>query len=241
MPGVPRIWTCRKRLCKFKLPRGGLDRPDVSTSALYTCATDVPTHPYVSCTIEGVQLQALIDAGSMRSFIRTNVYDVIDYHHVDLKNSDSEQCASITGHFLHLDGMASAQVKLVKSKHMYKGNFLISNDIPYDCALGWDFLVANRFDIRVIEREGTYDYCLVGSHGKTPVSSSRPSLGGGGGGAPLWSSNGWSTDAWVSGPRWWVRHAVGPIPTKRPKSNQNRRRCHSPCPIRDDRPRQGES
>ena len=77
-------------------------------------------------------MQAPIDTGSMRSFIRTDIYNIIDYDHLQIKNTDSERCASITGHSLKIEGMASAGVRLIRSKYIYEGNFLISSSIPCD-------------------------------------------------------------------------------------------------------------
>ena len=70
--------------------------------------------------------------------------------------------------------MTSAGVRLIRSKYVYEGNFLISSTIPYDCVLGWDFVVSNKLDLHVTGREGDQYYCLVGPHGTTPISAARP-------------------------------------------------------------------
>ena len=41
---------------------------------------NIPTHPFVVCNIEGVRVQALVDTGSMKSFIKKDIQDVIDFH-----------------------------------------------------------------------------------------------------------------------------------------------------------------
>ena len=51
---------------------------------------------------------------------------------------------------------------------------MISSTIPYDCVLGWDFVVSNKLDLHVTGREGDQYYCLVGPHGTTPISTARP-------------------------------------------------------------------
>ena len=40
---------------------------------------NIPTHPFVVCNIEGVRVQALVDTGSMKSFIKKDIQDVIDF------------------------------------------------------------------------------------------------------------------------------------------------------------------
>ena len=101
------------------------------------------THPFVTCSIEGIEVQALVDTGSMRSFINKDVYTIMDFNNVRIDKSDLEKCRSITGGSLDISGRIKGNIKFPSSKQMYSCKFLISNNIQYDCVLGWDFLVAN--------------------------------------------------------------------------------------------------
>ena len=50
-----------------------------STPRLANSNMNIPTHPFVICNIEGVRVQALVDMGSMKSFINKDIHDVIDF------------------------------------------------------------------------------------------------------------------------------------------------------------------
>ena len=73
-------------------------------------------------------------------------------------------------YFRWIDG----NLKFPASKQMYNCNFLICNNIQYDCVLGWDFLVANNLDLRPENSEGNSCYLLRGRHGKTQVCAKHP-------------------------------------------------------------------
>ena len=49
---------------------GEIDRPKTFDAL----GNRIPTHPFVTCSIEGIEVQALVDTGSMRSFINKDVY-----------------------------------------------------------------------------------------------------------------------------------------------------------------------
>ena len=68
---------------------------------------NIPTHPFVECNIEGVNAHALIDTGSMKSFIRQDIYNTIDFEGTRL-GKVNEQCKSITGDPLNLSGKLNA-------------------------------------------------------------------------------------------------------------------------------------
>lgn len=51
----------------------------------------------ISCFIEGVKVQALVDTGSMRSFISKEIHTVIDYDNSRVDKTVEERCRSITG------------------------------------------------------------------------------------------------------------------------------------------------
>ena len=127
---------------------------------------NIPTHPFVVCNIEGVRVQALVDTGSMKSFIKKDIQDVIDF---DCRrvNKSTERCNSITGDSLKIVGKIN--VNFSGSRHSYSNDFLISSNIEFDCVLGWDFLVNNHVDLRRGMLGGLSSYVLEGPHGKTPV------------------------------------------------------------------------
>ena len=129
---------------------------------------NIPTHPFVVCNIEGVRVQALVDTGSMKSFIKKDIQDVIDF---DCRrvNKSTERCNSITGDSLKTVGKINVNVNFSGSRHSYSNDFLISSNIEFDCVLGWDFLVNNHVDLRRGMLGGLSSYVLEGPHGKTPV------------------------------------------------------------------------
>lgn len=135
----------------------------------------IPTHPFVVCNIEGVNVQALVDTGSMKSFISKDIHTIIDFDNSRVDKSE-ERCNSITGDSLHIFGNITANFKFPSSRYTYSNNFIISSNIQFDCVLGWDFLVNNKLDLR---REmavgGISSYLLKGPHGKTSVCAKSPS------------------------------------------------------------------
>ena len=60
---------------------------------VWRCMDRIPTHPFVTCSIEGIEVQALVDTGSMRSFINKDVYTIMDFN-VRTDKSDLEKCCS---------------------------------------------------------------------------------------------------------------------------------------------------
>lgn len=73
---------------------------------------NIPTHPFVECNIEGVNAHALIDTGSMKSFIRQDIYNTIDFEGTRL-GKVNEQCKSITGDPLNLLGKLNVVLNLL--------------------------------------------------------------------------------------------------------------------------------
>ena len=96
---------------------------------------NIPMHPFVECNIEGVNAHALIDTGSMKSFIRQDIYNTIDFEGTRL-GEVNEQCKSITGDPLNLLGKLNASIKFIGSHYLYSDNFLVSSDIQFDCTSG---------------------------------------------------------------------------------------------------------
>ena len=52
---------------------------NANPSIFMNMSMNIPTHPFVECNIEGVNAHALIDTGSMKSFIRQDIYNTIDF------------------------------------------------------------------------------------------------------------------------------------------------------------------
>ena len=133
-------------------------------SIFMNMSINIPTHPFVECNIEGVNAHALIDIGSMKSFI----YNTIDFEGTRL-GKVNEQCKSLTGDPLNLSGKLNASIKFIGSRYSYSDNFLARSDIHFDCILGWDFLVNNQLTVQRDTSGGISFYSLTGPHGKTRV------------------------------------------------------------------------
>ena len=81
-------------------------------------------------------------------------------------------CVSITGDNLNILGQISTNVKFSHSKVLYSGDFLVSDNIQYECVLGWDSITRNRL---MLSRNARAGYLLVGHHGKTPIRDNHES------------------------------------------------------------------
>ena len=114
----------------------------------------IPTHPFVTCS---------------------HVYTIMDFNDIRIDKSYLEKCRYITGGSLDISGRIKGNMKFPSSKQMYSCNFLISNNIQYDCVLGWDFLVTNKLDLSWGTSEENRCYLLSGRHGKTRVCAKQPS------------------------------------------------------------------
>jgi hypothetical protein len=104
------------KLCAFKLPRAvsrnhrPVDSPETSKNCDFinnsTNATNdsLPEHPFVACLIDGVPVNALLDTGSMKSFISDKVHDIPDFDcdRLDKSQSQSKRFTSITGRDLNI-------------------------------------------------------------------------------------------------------------------------------------------
>ena len=83
---------------------------------------------------------AIDTACSMKTFISNKIHNIIDFHSKLIDSTVGERCVSITGGSLNILRHLNANVKLMNSKTAYVGRFLVSDNISYDCVLGWDFL-----------------------------------------------------------------------------------------------------
>ena len=124
--------------------------------------------PLVLCKVNGVLVRALIDTGSMKSFISSRVYAGFRPRpHIDVFAGNS--CVSITGQPLRVDGVVQASLQLSCGEGVsYTGSFLVCSNLlpPLECILGWDFLTSNELSIL---GHGS-SYFLRGSHGSAPLT-----------------------------------------------------------------------
>lgn len=152
-----------------------MDRPGVSCNNQSYIHTDhsnvslIRTQPFVKCFINNVEVHALIDTGSMRTFINNKIHNIIDFDSTLIDTTVEERCVSITGGSLNILGHVNANVKFPKSKTAHKGRFLVSDNISYDCVLGWDFLKQHKLSLKGNFANGCSSYYLAGSHGRTEV------------------------------------------------------------------------
>lgn len=105
----------------------------------------------------------------MKSFISHNVHRIIDFSDSSVDRTSAQQCLLRETDIL---GQISTIVKFSHSKVTYTSDFLVSNNIQYECVLGWDFLNRNRLSL---SRGSGKDYYLVGRHGKTPIRDNHES------------------------------------------------------------------
>ena len=146
----------------FKLLRdgpnsgGSSEHPIVSTTDL--CDIDI-VHPFVDCFLDGVLARALLDTGFMKSFISHNVQAILDFNDSLLDKTSAQQCVSITGDNLNILGQLNTVVKFSNSKVTYASDFLVSDNIQYECVLGWDFINRHKLSFHTGPGKG---YFLVG-------------------------------------------------------------------------------
>ena len=68
-------------------------------------------HPYVECFVDKVRVRALIDSGSMKSFISRSVKRTIDFDDLNLNMPQKEKCVSTTGCNVIIEGHLRSTVK----------------------------------------------------------------------------------------------------------------------------------
>ena len=134
-----------------------------------------PHQPLVFCLLVGVQVPALIDTGSMKSIISSQVFAHLVQASAHSKSpppslrSTSNTCVSITGQPLQFSGSISSSLSFPSNDFLYAGEFLGCDNVlpPLQCVLRWDFLTGNHLQLAVLG--GTYS--LVGPHGSTPIAA----------------------------------------------------------------------
>ena len=132
--------------------------------------------------MEGVNVLALVDTGSVKSFINDKILAILDFNNVKTTKVDPGRYVSITGDPLNIKCKINCSVKFrsiksPKRKPFYEGDFLVSSNIHHECVLGWDFIVANGLTLGAEEHSGHYSYFVQGPHGSSPIFS-QPSTPG---------------------------------------------------------------
>ena len=129
--------------------------------------------PMVKCFLNGVQIEALIDTGSMKSILHKSVFDKISLHSQPvISSSYSNQCVSVTGQSLRSYGEFQGQLKFSDGNHIYDIPLLVCDNLlePLQCILGWDFLKSNHLELAFDQSQ----YFIVGLHGHTAVIPIQP-------------------------------------------------------------------
>ena len=88
------------------------------------------------CFLNGVQIEALIDTGSMKSILHRSVFDKISLHSRPVISSNcSNQCVSVTGQSLRSCGEFQRQLPFSDGGHIYDIPLLVSENLlePLQC------------------------------------------------------------------------------------------------------------
>ena len=112
---------------------------------------EAPSQPLVSCHFGNLNLPALINTGSMVSFLSRDM----------LNNKPPKPI---------VDGVLQASLAFPGNVNIYSSRFLVSSKLfcPLQCVLGWDFLTSTGL---ALTREPSDASFLVGCHGKNPSLS----------------------------------------------------------------------
>ena len=99
---------------------------------------------------------ALLNTGSVKSFINENIHAALDFNNVRNKPVDPGRYISITGDPLNIKCKISCDGESPKRKMFYQGDFLVSSNIRHECLLGWDFIANNGLTLRAAENNGRH-------------------------------------------------------------------------------------
>ena len=77
--------------------------------------SSLPEHPFVACFVDGVPVNALVDTGSMKSFISDRVYNIIDFNCAKLNKSHAQRVC-----------LRFVRASLTRNKSMVKINFILT-------------------------------------------------------------------------------------------------------------------
>ena len=134
---------------------------------IFTVSNLVSNQPLICCSLGGVLVQALIDTGSMKSFITRQIYEQL--RPKQEVQPTAQRCYGITGQPLPVHGTVQTTLSFPNNPIVsYPGDFLVSDHLlePLQCIIGWDFLTSNELQLSFHENS---HYFLHGSHGETPL------------------------------------------------------------------------
>ena len=84
--------------------------------------SSLPEHQFVACFIDGVLVNALLDTGSMKSFIGDRIHKILDFDCVRLDKLQSlQRCTSITGGDVNIAVLVQSQLKGVNKVILSEG------------------------------------------------------------------------------------------------------------------------
>lgn len=132
------------------------------------CSAVSDQQPPVSCNFGGLNVHALIDAGSMRSFIRKDVFKGLKPHPVLFATPGN--CVSSIDQPLYIAGSTVLNFSLPGMDYLqYPGKFFVSSGPlqPLQCVLGWDSITSNKLPLSC---SGNGAYALIGAHGSTSLA-----------------------------------------------------------------------
>ena len=134
----------------------------------FSCFLSSSQQPLVQCSGAGIDVVALIDTGSMKSFLSYAVVEKLQPRPVLVKNSPT--CISITGQSLPVEGTTQLGLSFHSSISItYSSNFIVSSHIfpSLEYVLGWDFMTSHGFSVSVYP-EGNHS--LQGPNGPIPLT-----------------------------------------------------------------------
>ena len=134
---------------------------------IFTVSNLVSNQPLICYSLGGVLVQALIDTGSMKSFITRQIYEQL--RSKQEVQSNAQRCYGITGQPLPVHWTVQTTLSFPNNPIVsYPSGFLVSDHLlePLQCIIGWDFLTSNELQLSFHENS---HYFLHGSHGETPL------------------------------------------------------------------------
>ena len=111
---------------------------------VFTVSNLVSNQPLICCSLGGILVQALIDTGSMKSFITRQIYEQL--RPKQEVQPTAQRCYGITGQPLPVHGTVQTTLSFPNNPIVsYPGDFLVSDHLlePLQCIIGWDFLQMN--------------------------------------------------------------------------------------------------